>query len=154
MLIKRREHDVPSLNMASMPDLIFTVLFFFMIASNMRTVNPVVSYKTPEGTELSKTLNKQSVIYVYIGTQGKSSSTNIQVNNRVVAPAQLADAFAAEKSKMSASNRRQLSALIKADRNAPMSIIMQVKNALREANVTRVSYGATPRQKVPEQHPR
>ena len=147
MVIKRREHNVPSLNMASMPDLIFTVLFFFMIASNMRTVNPVVSFKTPEGTELSKTLNKQSVIYIYIGTQGKSATTSIQVNNRLVAPAQLADAFAAEKKRMSASNRRQLSALIKADRNTPMSVILQVKNALREANVTRVSYGATPRQK-------
>ena len=30
-------HTVPSLNVASMPDLIFTVLFFFMIVTHMRS---------------------------------------------------------------------------------------------------------------------
>ena len=32
-----RDKGVPSLNMASMPDLIFTVLFFFMIVTHMRS---------------------------------------------------------------------------------------------------------------------
>ena len=29
-IIRRRNHEVPSLNTASLPDLIFAILFFFM----------------------------------------------------------------------------------------------------------------------------
>ena len=38
MFHDRRRRGVPSLNVASMPDLIFTVLFFFMIVTHMRRV--------------------------------------------------------------------------------------------------------------------
>ena len=39
MQIRRhRRPEVPMLNTASLPDLIFTVLFFFMMVTHMRTV--------------------------------------------------------------------------------------------------------------------
>ncbi len=37
-MFRTKHHHVPSLNVASMPDLIFTVLFFFMIVTHMRSV--------------------------------------------------------------------------------------------------------------------
>lgn len=49
---RRRNHDVPGLNLASMPDLIFTVLFFFMIVTHMRQTELKVRYVVPQGTEL------------------------------------------------------------------------------------------------------
>ena len=52
-IIRRRNHEVPSLNTASLPDLIFAILFFFMIVTHMRKVNLKVRYKTPQGTELN-----------------------------------------------------------------------------------------------------
>ena len=52
-IIRRRNHEVPSLNTASLPDLIFAILFFFMIVTHMRKVNLKVRYKTPQGTELT-----------------------------------------------------------------------------------------------------
>ena len=59
--------SVPSLNVASMPDLIFTVLFFFMIVTHMRQTEMKVRYVVPQGTELEKTGHKGSVVYLYIG---------------------------------------------------------------------------------------
>ena len=56
------KRDVPGLNLASLPDLIFTVLFFFMIVTHMRDVNPKVRYEVPQGTELSKTANKGGLV--------------------------------------------------------------------------------------------
>ena len=50
---KRREREVPGLNTASLPDLIFTVLFFFMIVTHMRQAELKVQYKVPQGTELA-----------------------------------------------------------------------------------------------------
>ena len=58
---------MPGLNLAAMPDLIFTVLFFFMIVTHMRDVKPMVRYEVPQGTELEKTVRKSSVVYLFIG---------------------------------------------------------------------------------------
>ena len=167
MRIRRREHTIPSLNLAAMPDLIFTVLFFFMIVTHMRNVTPLVRYETPQGTELSKPEGKQPSLYIYVGSQGDfaskkvvsslekvvSSSENtekqsdspikIQVNNRFVAPEQLAAAIEQEKMKLPIADRHALTASLKADRHTPMQVIMQIKQALRDVGISRVTYSAT-----------
>ena len=66
---RTRRHNVPSLNMASMPDLIFTVLFFFMIVTHMRSDEVKVRYEVPQGKEMKKLANKSSVVNIYIGRQ-------------------------------------------------------------------------------------
>ena len=60
-----RDKGVPSLNMASMPDLIFTVLFFFMIVTHMRSDEVKVRLQVPQGTEVQKLANRPSVVNVY-----------------------------------------------------------------------------------------
>ena len=146
MRIKRREHTIPSLNLAAMPDLIFTVLFFFMIVTHMRNVTPLVRYETPQGTELSKPSGKQPSLYIYVGSQD-DSPIKIQLNNRFVEPEQLAAAIEKEKMNFSATERRSLTASLKADRHTPMQVIIQIKQALREAGITRVTYSAKKRKK-------
>ena len=64
---RQRQRTVPALNVASLPDLIFTVLFFFMIVTHMRDVDPKVQYNVPEGTELTKEVNKSGLVYLFIG---------------------------------------------------------------------------------------
>lgn len=63
----RRLREVPMLNTASLPDLIFTVLFFFMIVTHMRTTTSKVQYALPQGTELKRLVKKSAVTYIYIG---------------------------------------------------------------------------------------
>ena len=59
--LTRREHTVPRLNTAALPDLIFTVLFFFMIVTHMRDVKLRVHYDVPNGTQLEKLIRKSAV---------------------------------------------------------------------------------------------
>lgn len=66
-MYRRRRHNVPTLNMASMPDLIFTVLFFFMIVTHMRRDELRVRLEVPQGTEVQKLNNKAAVVNIYIG---------------------------------------------------------------------------------------
>lgn len=66
-MFRRRDHEVPGLNTASLPDLIFTVLFFFMIVTHMREVQVKVKYQVPQGTELERLTKKSAVSYIYIG---------------------------------------------------------------------------------------
>ena len=64
-LFRRSSHEMPGLNLASMPDLIFTVLFFFMIVTHMRHDDVKVRYEVPAGTEVQKLQQKSAVINVY-----------------------------------------------------------------------------------------
>lgn len=47
-----------------------------------------------------------------------------------------------ERNRMSAEDREHMMVSIKADRQTPMSLITSVKQALRKANVRRISYSA------------
>lgn len=146
---RRRQHEVPGLNLAAMPDLIFTVLFFFMIVTHMRDVKPLVRYDVPQGTELEKTARKSSVVYLFIGkpvdAQGRvvGDETRIQLNNRYVTIDQLPREIDKERALMSEDDRQHLVVSIRADRDTEMGVINDVKQALRKAGALNINYSAT-----------
>ncbi len=142
MKLKRHDHSVPELNMAAMPDLIFTVLFFFMIVTHMRENTVHVKYDQPEGSSLQKVGHKSSVIDIYIGKDYKSGEYKVQINNDIVEISDLASQLTKERSKISSDGMEYLAASIQADKDAPMSIINKVKSALRSAHILKVNYSA------------
>lgn len=145
---RQTKREVPGLNMAAMPDLIFTVLFFFMIVTHMREVKPMVRYAVPQGTELEKT-RKSSIVYLFIGKpvneQGElvGDEPRIQVNDRYVTLEQLGSEIAAERAKMSDDDRQHMVISIRADRDTEMGVINDVKQELRKAGALNINYSAT-----------
>ena len=145
---RRQSNRVPGLNLASMPDLIFTVLFFFMIVTHMRDVDPKVQYNVPQGTELTKEVNKTGLVYIFIGkpvdAQGRilSDETRIQMGNRSVTLAEIGSEIAKERDKMSDDAREHLTVSIRADRDTEMGIINDVKQELRKAGALNINYSA------------
>lgn len=143
-----RQRQVPGLNLASLPDLIFTVLFFFMIVTHMRDVVPHVNYEVPQSSEVQKDVRKAGLVYIFIGkpidSQGRTVSdrTVVQLNNRLVDIPQLAQEIERERASMSESERRQFTVSIRADRDTEMGIINDVKQQLRRAGALRVNYSA------------
>ncbi|MCD8203050.1 MAG: biopolymer transporter ExbD [Prevotella sp.] len=146
-LIRRTRHDVPTLNTATLPDLIFVVLFFFMAVTHMREVTLKVKYRVPEGTELTKLTKKSAVTYIYIGkpienVQGGNAETHIQVNDKFADLPMVVDYVTEERDRMSPEDLQIMSVSVKADRDTKMGIICDVKQALIQANVVRVNYSA------------
>ena len=140
ILRNRAGRTVPVLNTASLPDLIFTVLFFFMVTTHMRTVTLKVKYTVPQGTEVTRLTRKSAVTYIYIGR--KDDGYCVQMNDRIVPTAEIASLLAAEKQRMQDDDRQRMTVSVKADRNAPMRLVTEVKIALRRANVRKISYSA------------
>jgi len=144
-----RQGGVPTLNTAALPDLIFTVLFFFMIVTTMRQVEPLVSYRVPQGKQLTRLVHKSSVTYIYIGRATPSlrsevgDSTFIQLNDKLATPADIGPFIAKERSRMSAEDRRRQVVCIRADRDVDMGVVADVKMELRKAKATRIIYSAT-----------
>ena len=144
----QRKKMVPGLNTASLPDLIFTVLFFFMIVTHIRHDAPKVEYRIPQGTELQKLTKKSAATYIYIGKpleqlqKKEGTAVKVQMNGKYVTPDEITDYVTDERSRMMPEDRQQMIVNLKADRNADMGTIIDVKQALRRANALRISYSA------------
>lgn len=148
-MFKIRRHEVPGLNTASLPDLIFTVLFFFMIVTHMRKVTLKVKYQVPQGTELTRLVKKSAVSYIYIGKPSADQkghygdSTRIQLNDKYASAPDVMDYVASEKARMQPEDQQQMVVSIKADKGTKMGIINDVKLALRQAKAYKINYSAT-----------
>jgi biopolymer transport protein ExbD len=134
---RHREREVPGLNMSSMPDLIFTVLFFFMIVTHMRHDDVKVRYQVPAGTEVQKLQQKTAVINIYV------SASQIQVNSQLTDINHLSALIEAERKKLSEENAERLTVSLKADKHTPMRVIADVKEALQRSFALRINYSGT-----------
>ncbi len=153
MRFRRKTREVPGLNTSSLPDLIFSVLFFFMIVTHMRQVTLKVKFRVPQGKELTRLTKKSAVSYVYIGKPVSASTgrqmgdtTLVQLNDKYATPAEVTDYLVAEKKRMSPEDQQQMTVSIKADRTTKMGVITDVKQALRQAKALRVNYSASEKQ--------
>ncbi len=137
------ERDVPMLNTSSLPDLIFTVLFFFMIVTHMREVTLKVYYEVPQGTEIQKLGHKASIVQIYVGRQTGSDEFRIQLNNQLSTIDDIKAFLAEERSRMSSEDQSRMTVSIKADRDVPMGMISDIKRALQQDYALRINYSAT-----------
>ena len=143
------DREVPALNLAALPDLIFTVLFFFMIVTHMRQVETHVRYQLPQGTEVGQEANKTGLVYILIGEsltpnpspKGEGSKM-IQVNDRMVRVDEVAQCINRICEEMTEEERQRLTVCIRADRNTEMGIINDVKQQLRRAGALNIYYAA------------
>jgi len=132
-----RQRGIPGLNLASMPDLIFTVLFFFMIVTHMRDDDLKVRYQVPAGTEVQKMQQKAAVINLYIGEGG------IQIDNELVTLDGIVPYINKVRATLSPEHQERLTVSIKADRKTPMGMIADVKQQLQKAYALKVNYSGT-----------
>jgi len=145
----RRRHSVPTLNVASMPDLIFTVLFFFMIVTHMRSDEVKVRLEVPAGSEVKKLAGHPAIVNIYIGRQGDKETGRqdntwlVQLNGDIVSPSEIPARINAIHSKLSPENAERLTVSFRADRHAPMGLVSDVKRALQKAYALKINYSAT-----------
>ena len=93
--------EMPELNTSSLPDLIFSVLFFFMMVTTMREVTYLVKFDRPSGTQLEKLARKSCTSFIYIGRPSTDAlrsqygnQTKIQLNDAIVTDASAAEYLA------------------------------------------------------------
>ena len=146
---KNGSKEVPELNTSSLPDLIFSILFFFMMVTTMREVTLKVKFTTPAGTELEKLEKKSVVSFIYVGPPTDNlraqmgSGTRIQLNDRFAETREIIDFVAAERQGMT--NQAEQVISIKADQGTQMGYITDIKEVLRKSWALRINYSATKR---------
>ena len=68
---KGKGKEMPAISTASLPDIIFMLLFFFMVATTLKEVDVYVQYKLPEAVAIEKIENKRLISYIWVGKNGK-----------------------------------------------------------------------------------
>ena len=63
---KKGNKGVPPISTASLPDVIFMILFFFMTTTSMKETELRVAFTLPEATEIQKLEKKSLVSYIYV----------------------------------------------------------------------------------------
>jgi biopolymer transport protein ExbD len=149
VLKKEGKKEIPAISTASLPDVVFMLLFFFMTITTMRDQEVLVQTKLPSATEVQKLEKKSLVSYIYIGQPTKAmqakfgTSPRIQLNDSYRSTQDILEFVASERDKMNENERAQMTICLKADENTRMGIITDVKQELRRANALKISYAAS-----------
>ena len=145
---KKGDREVPAMSTTSLPDVVYIILFFFMLSTSMRDQELLVHYKVPEATEVQKLEKKSLVSYIHIGQptlamQEKfGTAPRIQLNDSYKTTKDILDFVAGERDQLSEVDRALMTICLKADGKTKMGIITDVKQELRRANALKISYAA------------
>lgn len=149
---KKGKAEIPELNTSSLPDLIFSILFFFMIVTSMREVELKVEFKTPQGTELEKLERKSLVSNIYIGPPTEQyrakmgSQSRIQLNDKFSEPGNIREYIIDERESLDERDKPFMKVSLKADKDTQMGILTDVKLELRKAMALSLVYSASKRE--------
>jgi biopolymer transport protein ExbD len=145
---KKSNSGTPAISTASLPDIVFMLLFFFMVATKMRETTLKVQVTTPSATEVDKIENKSLVSYIYIG----KPIAKLQAKYGTAPRIQLNDAFATkddiftwvntEREKIEEGERGKWTVALKVDKKTKMGIVTEVKQELRKANALKINYSS------------
>ena len=134
------------INTASLPDIIFILLFFFMVSTVMRETTLIVKVKLPEATEVQKLERKSLVSYIYIGQPVRSgmygTEPRIQLNDSFAEVADIQEFITKEREERDEADRKFLTTSIKADETTRMGVVTDVKQELRKAGAFKINYSS------------
>ncbi len=148
---KKGGKELPPISTASLPDIVFMLLFFFMVSTTMREVTFMVEIKLPTATELTKLEKKSLVSYIYVGeplaqyqrTFGVSS--RIQLNDQFANIGDIQDYVIAEREARSEEERPHMKTSLKVDENTKMGIVTDIKQELRKSAALSINYSSRQR---------
>ena len=64
---KNNKGETPKISTASLPDIVFMLLFFFMVATVLRDNTLMIQNTLPAADQIQKLDKKDRVIYIYAG---------------------------------------------------------------------------------------
>ncbi|WP_370477186.1 ExbD/TolR family protein [Tamlana flava] len=142
---KKKGGEIPAVNTAALPDIVFMLLFFFMVATVMRQNTLKIQNNLPYADQVEKLDKKDLVMYIYAGKPSANyrqygTEARIQLNDDFANVSDIA-AFIAEER---ASKREELvpflTTALKVDSDANMGLIGDIKQELRKVNALKINY--------------
>lgn len=136
---QRKSRVASEIPTASMADIAFLLLIFFMVATTFRREQPRL-VEIPEAEATQRTDEKRkNILNVYVEKDG-----SVYINDRLIPQPRISDVVLP----VYVATDRRLVVALKADRDAPYQYINAVTEELREANAVRVLFSTNLEQRV------
>ena len=138
---RRSSSTDPEFTTASLPDIVFMLLIFFMVATVLRETNIQVRTKLPQAEALTKIDQKRLISKVHIGPLKRGENqgdTAIQIDDALIEDRRAIRQIMYTKIQ----EQQKLIVSLKVDRESEMSVVNQVQQELREANALRINYSS------------
>ncbi len=139
--------EAPGITTASLPDIVFMLLCFFMVVTKMRETDVKVITKPPQITELQKIENKGLNSNIFIGPPAKQyqdkygKAPRLQLDDAFARPADIMVWASGRRAKIpSEKDRQRMTVSLKVDNEVKMGVVTETKNELRRANLRQIYY--------------
>lgn len=145
---KSKAKDLPPISTASLPDIVFMLLFFFMATTSLRQASLKVKIHLPQATEINKMEKKTLVSYIYVGAPIKSlqhlygTEPQLQLNDNFAKVSDIPDFVEAERQTHDEAEIPQMIFSLKVDEFTKMGIVTDIKQELRKAAALHINYSS------------
>jgi|TARA_B110000908_G_scaffold164542_1_gene212708 biopolymer transport protein ExbD len=145
----KKKKGMPAVNTAALPDIVFMLLFFFMVTTTMRETDlKLENPRLPSATEVKKLEHKSLVSTIYVGkskdvTRHGSGFNRIQLNDKIATAEDVPAFIINERSKVSEAEVPFMTTSIKADKESNVGTIIDIRLKLRDVNALKISYSAS-----------
>ena len=157
---KEGSGGAPTMNTASLPDIVFMLLFFFMVATTSKETDPTVEFESPTGTktmDLTPYKQRSEIDFLYLGTPRNPNRAKafkmgfaLSLDNVVQAtpdglyPTNTVgrwkkDKFSQKPARMTAPLESVITC-VKAERNAPSGLIFEIRKQLQDIEALTIAY--------------
>ena len=141
---KKKGGELPPVSTASLPDIVFMLLFFFMVATVMRDTTLMIENRLPSADQIEK-IEKDRSMFIYAGkpsTQYKSFGTEarLQINDKFASIEHVQAAVQEARAGLRPELQDRLVVALKIDENANAGLVSDIKQKLREINALKIMY--------------
>ncbi|MEP3386655.1 MAG: biopolymer transporter ExbD [Reichenbachiella sp.] len=136
MEIKKKTAASAEISTTSMPDIVFLLLFFFMVTATIKVNEEQLDVHIPNAHSLTTVDKKFLIKELFVGFPKDS----ISVDNKLIALEQIGQWVQEQKSDLGEVYKDQLIVMLKADEQVDMGLIGDIQMELRKNNARKILY--------------
>lgn len=142
----KKKKTMPAVNTASLPDIVFMLLFFFMVTTTMRETDlKIENPSLPNATEIKKLEDKSLVSTIYVGKsvtpeRDGGGYNKIQLNDKISTADQVPNFIFSKRDKIAEALHPFMTTSIKADKRSNVGTITDIRLKLRDVNALKINY--------------
>ncbi|NJW52294.1 ExbD/TolR family protein [Salinimicrobium oceani] len=143
---KKKSSELPAINTSALPDIVFMLLFFFMVATVMRENTLKIQNVLPYADQVEKLDKKDLVMYIYAGKpseryrQSFGSEARIQLNDNFAEVSDIQQFIYSERESKREELVPFLTTALKVDHETNMGLVSDIKMELRKAEALKINY--------------
>ncbi len=143
---KKKGGDLPAISTASLPDIVFMLLFFFMVATVMRDNSLKIQNTLPFADQTEKLDKKNLIMNIYAGKPSSryaasaGTQARIQLNDKFADVNEIKSFILAERASKREEEVPFLITALKVDGDTNMGLVGDIKKELREVQALKINY--------------